>query len=283
MCSGTLRDKLPAQEQQTVNVPADRVDEIIRNIFPPGEPAVEGTDEMPDDRPSQPVQDATVPPAPVAFNRLAFRPSGESDLTPNKSQQIIQQAINEKHAKAATIQGVTEGRYRWSPDDIRRAESTFRRIFQESPEVLGNTAHDPDFYQTQIAQRLRAIAKQHGTDVGFYKGDGTAPRGIYYAGRIWLRSNRTAPELIQTFEHELSHHRDGGPIVSALKKAVDLHSPAAQRVVRAYNDFLVQRGQPPLTEDRVRKEVVAPFLAGDGQYGDLSAAFNNPEAAILKR
>ncbi len=209
-----------------------------------------------------------------------FSPFGESDLTPSKAQQIIQEAINEKHAKAAEIQVISEGGYRWNPDDIRIAESALRILSQKRPQVFGNIAHDADFYQAQIAQRLRVLAKQHGTDVGFYKGDGSAPRGFYYGGRIWVRSNRTVPELIRTFEHEMAHHRDGGPIVSALKKGLDLNSPAAQRIVTAYNAYRTRTGRPPLTEDTARKEIVAPFLAGDTRYGDLTEAFRDPEAAV---
>jgi len=95
-----------------------------------------------------------------------------------------------------------------------------------------------------------------------------------------VRSNRTAPEVVRSFEHEMTHRRNGGPIVSALKREVDLDNPVAQRVISEYNDFLAQRGQLPLTEDAARKEIVAPFLAADPRYGDLSAAFTNPDAAI---
>jgi hypothetical protein len=79
-----LRGKLPAQEQQTVNVPADRADEIIRNVFPAEEGPVEATDETSTDGTSQPAQDSATPSVPVVSD--IFQPRSEAQFAESTPQ-----------------------------------------------------------------------------------------------------------------------------------------------------------------------------------------------------
>jgi hypothetical protein len=62
---------------------------------------------------------------------------------PSQNQQIIQKAIDEKYADAATTEGLSESKYRWNPDDFQLAELTFGVISGFNPRVFGRDAeHD---------------------------------------------------------------------------------------------------------------------------------------------
>ncbi|HUA64329.1 MAG TPA: hypothetical protein VME24_00675, partial [Alphaproteobacteria bacterium] len=294
--AGALWDKLLGQNQQMVNATPD-VDQVIRSVFPVEEQAAAIPDKttqyyvgsagvrdpgLNDDTATTP-QTRTPEALEIPGHETgpAFSLSGGSDLTPSQSQQIIQKAINEKHATAAKIQGASEGQYQWNNDELRSAKSTFGELLKANQQTIGNAVHDQAFYKTEIAQTFRALAAQFGADVGFFKGDKQSPRGFFHDGTLWMRSNRPLPEIIRTFEHEMVHHQaDESAHIAALKNDVDLQSPVAREILDEYNPWRIEKGLRPLSHDAAREEVVAHFLAGDTRYGDLSTAFNNPDAAV---
>lgn len=280
-----LRGRLPTQKQQTVNVPTDRADEIIRNIFPTEERLGEAADETTADRTSQPAQDATVSPSPIVSDRPAFSPSGESDLTPNKIQQSITEAINEKHAKATANASENNVGQR-DPDVVRQqAKSAFSEVRQREGSVLANTAFAPEFYSTEIGRRIQTIAAHAGIRVIFYKGDPISPRGFFDPkdGRLYLRTDLPEFEMAGALEHEIFHKRvaAGDRAAQRVMAAVDLNRLQAQKIAARYNSWLLMQGKPPLTADKLREEIGAFHVSGQNYEGITpSDAFTDPVEAL---
>lgn len=235
------------------------------------------------DQTSRPAQDTTVLPAPVASDRPAFSPSGESNLTPNQIQHSITEAINEKHAKI----NVANANNLERPADVvrRQAESAFSEV-RKGRAILANTVHDPAYYGTEIGQRLQAIAGQNGLRVIFYKGDGNSPKGFFNPedGNLYLRTSAAQSEMAAILEHEGFHQRAAVGDVTAQRviAGVDVNSLGAQKIAAKYNSWLAMHGKPPLSPEKLREEIGAFHVSGQNYEGIApSDAFSDPIEALI--
>ena len=211
-----------------------------------------------------------------------FSASG-NDLTPEQSQRTIKEAINEKHERARAV--VQSAAQRISHVVRIAADAAFESIKRIAGRTLANTAIDFEFENTEVGKQVQAIAQQQGAKVTFYKGDETTPRGFYdpNTGRLYLRSDRPAFEILNTFEHELVHlnSASSNSTVWHLKNQIDLNSPAARQIRAGYDAWLEYKGLPKLNDELAREEITAYHLTGDHRFGvDPSLAFRNPREAV---
>jgi hypothetical protein len=213
-----------------------------------------------------------------------FQPAGnnENNLTPNQIQQSIRKAINEKYAKINVADAD-------SPERItnvvrRQAESAYSKV-RQGRAILANTAHDSDFYNTDLGRRLQAIAGQNALRVVFYKGDTGSPKGFFNPqdGNLYLRTNVPVSELGAILEHEAFHQRVAAGDIAAKRVAsrINLNSLSAQKIAAKYNSWLAMHGKPPLSSEKLKEEIGAFHVSGQSYEGIApSDAFGNPAEAL---
>jgi hypothetical protein len=238
---------------------------------------------------NMPTDKAKALPAVKAYLAAKFPATpAKNPLTPPATGATIPEAIHEKHQaihRAAERSSRANLRTSGQLDDVRlRAESATRRLHQSAPEAFVAVQPDPDYATTDHGRQLQAVAQSQGTEVHFYQGPRTSPKGVFFEGRLFLKSNRTAAEITETFEHELAHHlsAQGNPQLSRLAALVDIHSPSAMEFRARYEHWLVARGLDPLTDALLTEELAADAASGARTFAavDSLAAFPDQSEAI---